>query len=952
MARYARYQPHVCGCYYTTEVDNNLVRTYLPQVRLDAHTTILSTASKTVLKQTFTNTSKNKPLGEVRYAFPLFDGVSVVDFQCQIGERRIYGLVKEKAEARKSYEEAKERGENAALLEQAPEASDVFTTSVSNVPEGISMDVVITYIQELKHDAEVDGLRLSIPTAIAPRYGTYPGELMKASAVDDSGGISLTVDISMADGIPVKKVISPSHPIEVSLGPLSTSAVDEDPAVSKASATLSLGKVELEKDFVLQVVAKDIGVPQAILETHPTLPNQRALMTTLVPKFNLKPAKPELIFIADRSGSMSDNIPTLISALQVFLKSIPVGCMFNICSFGSRYEFLWPKSQPYGQETLDTAMNYVKKFKADFGGTETLNAIKASMQSRYRRLPLELMLLTDGDIWSQQEMFSYIGDETKNGGARVFPLGLGRGVSSSLIEGVARAGRGFAQMVANDEKLDNKIVRMLKGALTPHITDYQLQIKYEDDSVDSVADALQLKLNFEEDDAKPGKSEGANSSDGRYPLRNKPISLYDPDTKEEHPKANEPKDPFAGLPKLDRPKILQTPTEIPSLFSFNRTCIYLLMSPKTSDLKPTSVVLKGTCPEGPLELEIPVQIRETPNEMIHQLAARKATQELEEGRGWLTAAKSTDGKFVKDEHPAQYAALQKREAVRLGVEFQVGGKYCSFVAVEANAADIAEKRKQALDRSINKAVTEDKDEWDMMDDEEIENAAVAAAAKAAASTASTPSARRTGRTRQTARMSTGGKAPRKQLASKAARKSAPSVASIPDIKRVKTTRSKAASANKEPAVQLEEAEMQEDYSDEDMGFALFDDGPNVPTPAPRAARFLNVEAEVEDEDDAEESDARPLLQRLIGAQSFEGSWKIADLDFTAMGINKSKRPGVKDDDKVLATAIVVRYLELKMADEEETWELVVEKARAWVEDQLSADEAKLAWEQADQIVKG
>jgi hypothetical protein len=33
---------------------------------------------------------------------------------------------------------------------------------------------------------------------------------------------------------------------------------------------------------VLQVVANDMGVPQAILETHPTLPNQRALMTTLV----------------------------------------------------------------------------------------------------------------------------------------------------------------------------------------------------------------------------------------------------------------------------------------------------------------------------------------------------------------------------------------------------------------------------------------------------------------------------------------------------------------------------------------------------------------------------------------------------------------------------------------------------------------------------------------------
>jgi hypothetical protein len=290
------------------------------------------------------------------YAFPLFDGVSIVRFVCQIGERTIHGLVKEKGEARKIYEEAKERGDSAALLEQLPDAGDVFTTAVSNIPENSSIDVTITYVQELKHDAEVDGVRLTIPTSISPRYGNYPGHLQESSAVNDSNGISFTIDVDMTEGIPIKKITSPSHPIEVSLGSLSTSDADDAASVSKASATLALNTTELEKDFILQVVAKDIGVPQAILETHPTLPNQRALMTTLVPKFNLKAQRPEIIFVTDRSGSMSGHIPTLVSALKVFLKSIPVGCMFNICSFGSHYELLWPKSQAYDQDTLAKAI--------------------------------------------------------------------------------------------------------------------------------------------------------------------------------------------------------------------------------------------------------------------------------------------------------------------------------------------------------------------------------------------------------------------------------------------------------------------------------------------------------------------------------------------------------------------------------------------------------------------
>lgn len=156
----------------------------------------------------------------------------------------------------------------------------------------------------------------------------------------------------------------------------------------------------------------------------------------------------------------------------------------------------------------------------------------------------------------------------------------------------------------------------------------------------------------------------------------KPISLYDPESKEEKP-TDEPQDIFAGLPKLRRPKLLQTPHEIPPLFPFNRTCVYLLMGPETSSLQPKSVVLRGTSPQGPLELEIPVENRKGSDAIIHQLAARKATQELEEGRGWIFEATDSDtGVLVNEKYPARFALIQRREAVRLGVEFQVGGKYC------------------------------------------------------------------------------------------------------------------------------------------------------------------------------------------------------------------------------------------------------------------------------------
>ena len=242
-----------------------------------------------------------------------------------------------------------------------------------------------------------------------------------------------------------------------------------------------------------------------------------------------------------------------------------------------------------------------------------------------------------------------------------------------------------------------------------------MEVKYEDDSIDSVADSLRVCLKLDDANEEIQKKAAATDTDA------KPMSLYEPESKEGHPKADEPKDIFAGLPELGRPKLLQTPCEIPPLFPFNRTCVYLLMAPETSHLKPNSVVLKGTSPQGPLELEIPIEVCNEAGHMIHQLAARKATQELEEGRGWVSnAIVGVTDVPVKDEHPAQFALLQKREAVRLGVEFQVGGKYCSFVAVEANEAEIAEKRRKALASIISRNMGDDDEDWEILETHQTE----------------------------------------------------------------------------------------------------------------------------------------------------------------------------------------------------------------------------------------
>ncbi|KAL0474865.1 von Willebrand factor type A domain-containing protein [Neurospora intermedia] len=689
---------HVTGLYYTEAVNSwTIQRHYLPQLELSVSTHILGSSSRTTLTQTFVNPSAEKSIPELRYTFPLYDGVSVVGFVCTINEDRVIrGVVKERYEARKQYQEAIDRGETAGLLEQLPNASDVFTTTVGNVPAGASLKVEVTYLGELKNDAGVDGIRYTIPTSVAPRYGDFPGTLLDAPQAVTKSGIQITVDVETPKGSNIKSIQSPSHPISVTIGHTSSgAAAGTDMSLQKASATLALGTAELAQDFILQVVATNTGNPIALLETHTDIPHQRALMATLVPKFNLPSTRPEIVFVCDRSGSMGGaRIEGLKSALRIFLKSIPVGAKFNICSFGSTYEFLFSDgSRSYDHDSLRLATDYVSRMDADLGGTEMYQPLEAAFEKRYKDMNLEVFLLTDGEIWNQEHLFTMINKKVSEsqGAIRLFTLGIGNDVSHALIEGAARAGNGFAQSVTDSEKMNAKVVRMLKAGLTPHIKDYTLEIKYAKDSdagaktideemddfeiVEKVSDALAIRL-----------ADGADKPN--EPV--KPISLFDAsvDLDIEMPDADADSslgEKFSHVPPVPEPTILQAPFTIPPLYPFIRTSVYLLLSPSTAQKTPKSVILRATSAHGPLELEIPVAVLEEKGQTIHQLAARKAVQELEEGRGWIyhaTDSSDPEQKLLKDKYEGRFSDMVEREAVRLGVTFQVGSKWCSYVAVE------------------------------------------------------------------------------------------------------------------------------------------------------------------------------------------------------------------------------------------------------------------------------
>ncbi|KAJ5761786.1 von Willebrand factor type A [Penicillium nucicola] len=892
------------GCFYRPAANLSALK-YLPQIGLDAHATVLARNSRTVITQTFVNPSSTEAISEVFYSFPLYESSSIVGFTCRVADTVIEGIVKPKAKANQIYQEAKSKGQTAAILDQSLSAADVFSTRLGNVPAGGTVLVEITLIQELAQDAKTDGVRYMIPVTVGPRYGNgvdlpHPPEgfLVK---------ISIKVDVVMEKGSHIRNVRSPSHPIEVDLG---RTADMPQSFFEPNYASIKIGEfIRIQEDFVITVNADKHDLPFALLETHPTLPNQKALMVSLVPKFSVPPDSSEIVFVIDRSGSMGDKMRTLRSALALFLKSLPLGVPFNLISFGSSTEALWARSKVSTRESLEEALQYTKKMQANLGGTEILSGLNAAVENRYQDKVLEVLVLTDGEVWNQSEVFDLVNRANQQHSARFFTLGIGSFVSHSLINGISRAGKGFTQTVLNNEDLNKTVVRMLKGALMPRLHNSRLDVdipKTEDEE-------SFVKVDLPGDD----------TTDTEPPP--KKISLFDQDYQEGEG-IGDVREP---LPKITIPSMLQAPHDLPALFPFIRSNIYLLLS-QSIDSFPETITLRANSKHGLLELEIPVQDIGK-GQTVHQLAAKKTITELEESRGWIYSAKDAEGELIKTKWESRIDELAQTECERLGVRFQVAGNHCSFVAVNDEALV----------------------EYDSMVDEEglVEYDSISMDAKrpAASLDLSAPGATAFNLDFSAANstdvledfdfdtfMNTDNDASEFQ----------------PKCKKVRMNQTPYV-----PDAQASFSPMAQCYSAASPGY--------TPTsPIGISAGYSPVSPIVQDEDeeddiddrfeDADASSTLPL-NKLILLQTFEGYWEMSDALLQIMsldprtvygniqtnydllaGSEASKASAVDEWSRLIATSLVCRFLETNEAESQDVWELVKVKADGWVQAEIKA----------------
>lgn len=155
---------------------------------------------------------------EALYTFPLSDQAGVDRMTMTIGDRVIVGEVKERQQARRIYEQAKQSNRVASLLEQ--ERPNIFTQSIANVEPGATIDITISYVEMVaEHDGEFS---FAFPTVVSPRY--IPG------AADYKRELSRLPDPIPA-GVHARRGV-------VLMGPASVRVTDNGPGISRSDKGL------------------------------------------------------------------------------------------------------------------------------------------------------------------------------------------------------------------------------------------------------------------------------------------------------------------------------------------------------------------------------------------------------------------------------------------------------------------------------------------------------------------------------------------------------------------------------------------------------------------------------------------------------------------------------------------------------------------------------------------
>jgi Ca-activated chloride channel family protein len=403
------------------------------------------------------------------YVFPASTRAAVYAMRMQLGNEIIVAKIKEREQAKKEFEQAKEEGKSASLLEQ--QRPNVFSMSLANIMPQEQVEIELRYTELLIPTDNV--YEFVFPTVVGPRYASPGSTNSKTDRFVETPyqrqgqkpASELHITTRIAAGLPIYDVSSPSHkvfPQWQSNGVAQLQLDDSDP-------------FQGNRDFVVRYrlagdqIASGLLLFQSAGENfflYMAQPPQRVATEAIPPR--------EYIFVVDVSGSMEGfPLNTSKRLLRDLIGKLQPTDLFNVVLFAGDSTLLSPQSLQANPQNIAKAIALLEQQRGS-GGTELLAAMQQAMSlPRQEGISRSLLLVTDGFVAGEQGVFDHIRNNLNR--CNVFAFGIGTSVNRYLIEGVARAGMAEPFIVTEEGEAAGVADKFREYVQSPVLTDIQVR---------------------------------------------------------------------------------------------------------------------------------------------------------------------------------------------------------------------------------------------------------------------------------------------------------------------------------------------------------------------------------------------------------------------------------------------------------------------------------------------
>ncbi|MEZ2320904.1 MAG: VIT domain-containing protein [Microcoleus sp.] len=483
------------GLYVRSPEGEQLV---FPLKHTEVRAQIAGNLSRVEVSQKFENPF-TKPL-EAVYIFPLPAEAAVDEMEIKIGDRTIKGTIKKREEAQRIYEQAKQEGRTAGLLEQ--ERDNIFTQSLANIKPGEEIEVTIRYTDSLKFLA--GDYEFVFPMVVGPRY--IPGTPLDETAASGSASAPMTVNSStdivpdasrlnapilppgmrsghdigvtleIEAGVPIRNVNSPSHQLQIEyFDSPQDSPVSEQNNGLKVRVLLGNSDTIPNKDLIVRYQIAGLKTQSTVL----TQADERGghFAVYLIPQIEYKTDEivpKDVVFLVDTSGSQSGApLQQCQALLRQFINGLNPGDTFSILDFSDKVRQLSKQPLPNTAENRQQAIAYINQLNAS-GATEMLGGIRAAIDfpapsGRLRTV----VFLSDGFIGNENQILAEVQQHLKPGN-RLYSFGAGSSVNRFLLDRMAEIGRGISRIIRHDEPVNEFVEKFFRQINNPVLINLEI----------------------------------------------------------------------------------------------------------------------------------------------------------------------------------------------------------------------------------------------------------------------------------------------------------------------------------------------------------------------------------------------------------------------------------------------------------------------------------------------